>query len=112
MLNASVTTLHIELTSRCTLACPRCARTLNPAELSIQDLPLEIIGRSINKHAFPKLKSVLLCGSYGDPIYHRQFHDVIAHLKSEKLGVRMDTNGSYRNKEWWERTGAILSRSD
>ena len=61
---------------------------------------------------FPALRYINFCGNYGDPIYHPQFHEVIAHVRREGLKVRIETNGSYRPAAWWARTAQILSRAD
>jgi MoaA/NifB/PqqE/SkfB family radical SAM enzyme len=104
--------LHLELTSRCTLACPRCQRTSSPEQLQITDLPVGVVRASLTRANFPKARFVNMCGNYGDAIYHPRFHDIIAHLKGEGFAVRVETNGSYRGRAWWRRTAALLDRGD
>ena len=43
LLGAEIGDLHIDLTSRCTLACPRCQRTADPEQLQVGDLPLVVV---------------------------------------------------------------------
>jgi MoaA/NifB/PqqE/SkfB family radical SAM enzyme len=112
LLGAEIGDLHIELTSRCTLACPRCQRTADPDQLQVGDLPLSIVKKTLTRANFPALRYINFCGNYGDPIYHRQFHRVIAHVRREGFRIRIETNGSYRPAAWWARTAKILSRGD
>jgi MoaA/NifB/PqqE/SkfB family radical SAM enzyme len=104
--------LHLEITSRCTLRCPRCQRTSNPEQLTVTDLPLEVVHASITRAAFPSVGLVNLCGNYGDAIYHPRFHDIISHLKSERFTVGVETNGAFRRRSWWRRTAELLDRGD
>jgi MoaA/NifB/PqqE/SkfB family radical SAM enzyme len=106
-----VRSLHVEITSRCTLACPRCQRTANSEELQVGDVPLAVI-RNVTREAFPDVAFVNFCGNYGDPIYHRHFHAVVRHMKAEGFVVRMETNGSFRSAAWWDELAAMLSRKD
>jgi MoaA/NifB/PqqE/SkfB family radical SAM enzyme len=104
MFRSAVRILHIELTSRCTLACPRCPRTHAPRELSVQDIPVDVFRATVSRRRLPYLETVLLSGNYGDPIYHPRFHDLVRHLAGEGLSVVVDTNGSYRGRDWWRAT--------
>ena len=104
--------LHLELTSRCTLACPRCQRTADPEQLVLGDLPLEVVHRELTRAQFPEVAFVNLCGNYGDPIYHPQFHEMLRLFKAQGFKVRIETNGSYRTPAWWATTATILQRGD
>lgn len=106
--------LHIEVSSKCTLKCPRCPRTeLGPdavnSEFSLEEFEL----------AFPPdlLKSVnriLFCGDMGDPIYATEFIDIVRYIKTHNMFLHLDivTNGSYKKSHWWEELGRSLSKLD
>jgi MoaA/NifB/PqqE/SkfB family radical SAM enzyme len=111
-LAAPVRSLHLEITSRCTLACPRCQRTTSPEEFAVNDVPLAVLRASVTRAAFPDLEFVNFCGNYGDPIYHRHFHAVVRHMKAEGFVVRVETNGSFRSAGWWAGLAAMLDRKD
>ena len=89
MFGSPVRDLHVELTSRCTLMCPRCQRNSDPAELSVQDLDLRTIRAALTRDNFPSARFINLCGGYGDPIYHREFHAVLRHLKGQGFEIRL-----------------------
>jgi MoaA/NifB/PqqE/SkfB family radical SAM enzyme len=105
--------LELEITTKCTLFCHSCARTLDPneehSEWKFGQLSLESIDRATSS---PGLQTVFLSGAFGDAIYHTELLEVIKLIKSKNLFFRMDTNGSYRSKEWWEEIGKVLTKSD
>jgi len=105
--------LELEITTKCTLFCHACARTLDPdeklSEWKFGQLSLESIDRATS---IPTLKMVQFSGAFGDPIYHTEFLQIVKLVKSKNLQFRMDTNGSYRSPEWWEELGSILTPSD
>ena len=114
-LGVPVRSFNLEITNRCVLACPECARTGNPwVKENLSDLPLELLQRVFPLSERERLDGlrVNLCGAYGDCIYHRQFHDVIRHLKAAGLRLMVETNGSHRKLEWWEKTCELLDDGD
>jgi MoaA/NifB/PqqE/SkfB family radical SAM enzyme len=97
-------TLEIEITSKCTLACPACSR-VNTKEMRAKwdtgDLPLELLERVIKDTTF---KEYILVGCYGDCIYHPQFWDVMRLLVDNDKNFMVHTNGSSRSRKWWEQS--------
>lgn len=55
---------------------------------------------------------VSLCGNYGDPIYHPDFVNLVAQLKSRVRGIEITTNGSYRDQGWWQQLLSVLDARD
>jgi MoaA/NifB/PqqE/SkfB family radical SAM enzyme len=110
-----VHSFNIEITNRCTLACPECARTGNPwVRANLTDLPVEVLERVFARERARRFEGlhVNLCGAHGDCIYHRDFHRVLRHLKRVGLKVGIETNGSFRKLDWWAETCAILGDDD
>jgi len=99
--------VHLEMTSRCNLACPQCARNVDGgfelpglplAELTLDDVraifPAELVAR---------LRHIYLCGNYGDAMVAR---DTLAALRyfrdaNPALALALHTNASGRADEWW-----------
>ncbi len=110
-----VRSFNLEITNRCTLACPECPRTGNPwVRANLTQLPVSLL-----EEVFPVAErdrfeglNINMCGAYGDCIYHTRFHEVVRHLKSAGLKVMIETNGSYRNLEWWAKTCELLGDGD
>lgn len=105
--------VHVEISSRCVLKCPRCPRT----ELSLPNLNREIDLDQF-KRAFPpedmiKIKGMLFCGHIGDPIYATEFLQVIAYIRSNSSAqIGIITNGSYRKPDWWQHLAKLLLPTD
>jgi organic radical activating enzyme len=112
--NIDIRGFHIEPTNICTLKCPGCARTrfieqwpqywknhsLDIDEL-LKFIDIDLTGKKIN-----------LCGNYGDPIYHPNFIELVAGLKSQGANISITTNGSYRTQDWWEQLISKLTSAD
>lgn len=107
-----VNSLHIELTNICTLKCPGCARTQ-----FINKWPQHWKNHSIDvEHLFNFIdvipERVVLCGNEGDPIYHKDFHDIIKQFKDRNVKVTIMTNGSYKTADWWQELTDLLTDQD
>lgn len=106
-------TVHIELSSKCMLKCPRCPRT----ELKLDRLNQEITLADF-KSGFPidvldRIELFIFCGDIGDPIYATEFLEIIEYIKQHsQTRVRIITNGSYKKATWWQRLGKLLDYND
>ena len=106
-------TIHLEISSKCVLKCPRCPRT----ELELDRLNQEIT-LSDFKSGFPidvlnQIEHFIFCGDIGDPIYATEFLEIIEYIKqNSQVRVRIVTNGSYKKPKWWKQLGAILTCND
>ena len=98
----NIDSLEIELTSKCTLACPACSRVNSKYDKAIWDtgaLPFDIVSNTITNTDF---NSYNLIGCYGDSIYYPQFWDVMRILVDNDKRFMVHTNGSSRSRKWWE----------
>lgn len=106
---------HIEISSKCTLSCPRCARQEVPNGLINTELDLEFFKRNFNeKFLIDQVEKITFCGDDGDPIYAHDLIPVISYIKAIKPTVEIVivTNGSYRKYEWWLELAKTLSSID
>jgi len=105
---------HIEISSRCTLKCPRCARTEVPDTLVQTELDLDFFKRNFTpSFILEHVEKITFCGDDGDPIYAPDLIPVIAYFKSVKsVKIVIVTNGSYKPTKWWESLGAVLDAND
>jgi len=105
---------HIEISSKCTLKCPRCARTEVPDTLVNTELRLDFFKRNFTPDFIrDHVEKITFCGDDGDPIYAHDLIDVIRYFKSVKpVKFVIVTNGSYKSTEWWQQLGIVLDDND
>jgi MoaA/NifB/PqqE/SkfB family radical SAM enzyme len=106
---------QIEITSLCNAGCPQCPRN-NLGEGVNPYMPLTSISRGIIDKAFPdelvkRLRQIFFCGSYGDPIAHHEFLDILKDFrkKSPTVWLYIHTNGGIRGTDWWTELAEILN---
>lgn len=101
--------LHIEPTSRCTIQCQQCPRTIYNDNITLEDCDIELMIKLAKEK-----KRVFLCGNHGDPIYHPKFHELVSGMRNTnpKLYFGIHTNGAFRSIEWWKKTAAIFDNRD
>ena len=105
---------HIEISSKCTLRCPRCARQEVPDSLVNTELDLEFFQRNFTPEFITKnVEKITFCGDDGDPIYAHDLIPVIRYIKSIKpVEFVIITNGSHKKPEWWQELGSVLDSND
>jgi MoaA/NifB/PqqE/SkfB family radical SAM enzyme len=105
---------HIEISSKCTLRCPRCARQEVPASLVNTELDLEFFKRNFTpEFVQANVEKITFCGDDGDPIYAHDLITVIEYIKSIKpVEIVIVTNGSHKKVQWWAQLGAVLDSND
>lgn len=106
--------IHIEPTNICTLKCSGCARTLFinqwPRQWKNSNLDIDLVLRFLDIDL--NNQQILLCGNYGDPIYHPEFIDFVKALKDRGSTLKIITNGSHKKSEWWQDLVKNLSSTD
>ena len=104
-----IETIQLDHTSRCNLACPQCARTGNTS-LVMTDLTVN--DYKIILEPFEKNKLTLFhCGNFGDALASPTFDETFDYCLSQDVKkIKIATNGSLRNPEWWKEL-AIKSRN-
>lgn len=105
---------HIEISSKCTLRCPRCARQEVPDSLVNTELDLDFFKRNFTpEFILSNVEKITFCGDDGDPIYAHDLIPVIQYIKSIKpVEIVIVTNGSHKKPEWWQDLGSVLTEQD
>jgi MoaA/NifB/PqqE/SkfB family radical SAM enzyme len=105
---------HIEISSKCTLRCPRCARQEVPTGLVNTELDLEFFKRNFTEDFIRKnVEKITFCGDDGDPVYAHDLIAVLGYIKSIKpVEIVIITNGSHKKTDWWAELGRALTEQD
>lgn len=108
--------IHLEVTSRCQASCSMCLRNYhggvgNPL-VELHDWTLGDFKQRLPTSLLEQLNGFFFCGNLGDPIINNEMQDMITHAVSinPNLYIRIHTNGSARNTEWWQFLAQILPK--
>jgi MoaA/NifB/PqqE/SkfB family radical SAM enzyme len=106
---------QLEITTYCNAACPQCPRNELGAGINPY-MPLTHLSRNVIDTAFTtelcqRLRQVFFCGSYGDPIMHPEFLDILRDFrrKSPTLWLYMHTNGGAHDPDYWREIAKIIN---
>ena len=106
---------QLEITSYCNAACPQCPRNYNGSGIN-EFMPLTHLSRDIINSAFTKelcarLRQIFFCGSYGDPIMHPEFLDILKDFRSKNptLWLYFHTNGGVHDADYWQEIAHIMN---
>lgn len=105
---------HIEVSSICTLKCPRCPRSEIPETLLNNQLTLDFFIRQLGEDTIKQIKKITFCGDDGDPIYAKEFLEICQWIKliNPMIHLVIVTNGSYKKEKWWVKLACILNKYD
>ncbi|MCS7316751.1 MAG: radical SAM protein [Candidatus Dojkabacteria bacterium] len=120
--------VHLEITSKCNLLCPSCARTITfydegylqkHSDKKNIDITISDIKKIFSVKFIDNLECVMFCGNYSEPIANNDILEILEYFKINKnIKIILFTNGSLRNKDFWkslsrffsdERSGVIFS---
>lgn len=93
---------HIELTNTCVAQCPFCIRTKIWVKKHME-LSKENIYIFFNSSLLEQIQSITLCWTWGDPIYAKDFLDIVEFFRSHGIFVIISTNGYNKKKGFWNR---------
>jgi len=106
---------QLEITTYCNAACPQCPRNIaggsvNP-HMPLCHLSRETIDRAFTPELCSRIRQIFFCGSYGDPIVHPDFLDILRDFRSKNptLWLYIHTNGGVHDTVWWTELAEILN---
>ena len=108
----NITNLHIELSTFCNAKCPNCTRTLEKNYPKIHLNFWEAVDK-LDNSIIQNLKKIQLCGTYGDPILHPEFLEIIIWIRKNipNSVIEISTNGEPHKEDWWEKLAKILDKN-
>lgn len=103
----------MEISSKCTIKCPRCPRTELVPSILNQEMSLDTFKKSFTKSTLKKIKSITFEGDFGDAIYATSLIEICKYIKKNSdLQIKITTNGSYKKPDWWQELGSVLAETD
>jgi MoaA/NifB/PqqE/SkfB family radical SAM enzyme len=106
---------QLEITSYCNAACPQCPRNENGQGIN-RRMPLCHLDRHVINSRFTndlckRLRQIFFCGSYGDPIMHPEFLDILEDFrnKNPSLWLYIHTNGGVHDPDYWTEIARIMN---
>lgn len=111
----TISEIQLEITTYCNASCPQCPRNLNGGSVNpympLEHLPRNVIDKAFDKSFCKRLNQIFFCGSYGDPIMHPEFLDIVKDFrkKSHTLWIYIHTNGGVRKPEWWAELAEVIN---
>ena len=90
------TDIQIDLTDKCNAACLYCSRN-KEGRVTNTDLRVEDIKKIISSD----VKSIEMCGNYGDASANRHLFPILDSLVENNVDVKLFTNGSAHNPSYW-----------
>ena len=88
-MNLALDHWHIEVSSICTLRCPRCTRTESAETLLNRQLTLDFFKTQIGEQRIKEMRKISFCGDDGDPIYAKQFLEIVAWIKDINPSIQL-----------------------
>lgn len=108
-------TLHIELSTKCNAACPMCSRNnsgygVNP-KVQVGQLSLRDLQANLSLDFLLRLKRIIACGNFGDPIMNSELLPILIWFKEQnpKLQIELHTNGGVGSSETWKALAGLVS---
>lgn len=110
----SIDEYQLEITSYCNAACPQCPRNdqgmgINP-HMPLAHLERHVIDKTFTSALCKRLRQIFFCGSYGDPIMHPNFLDILRdfRVKNPTLWLYVHTNGGVHDSAYWREVAMIM----
>lgn len=106
---------QLEITTYCNASCPQCPRNNNGSgfnpHLQLTHLSRQAIDQAFTPDLCQRLRQIFFCGSYGDPIMHPDFLDILRDFrkKNPTLWLYIHTNGGVHNQDYWAEIARIMS---
>ena len=112
---SEIQALHIEISSRCNVSCPMCARNVSGGRvnpyLPVTELSLNDIQKALPADFISRLRRISFCGNHGDPVTAKELPSILRFLReiNPDLFINLWTNGSLRSASYWRSLAKILS---
>jgi MoaA/NifB/PqqE/SkfB family radical SAM enzyme len=104
----SIRDVHLEMSTLCNAACPWCPRNFwgYPFNGGYPEINLTLgnATKIFTPEFLKQLRSIRINGNFGDIVMNPDGDRIVEYFRSQnsKLNISISTNGSARNREFWE----------
>jgi MoaA/NifB/PqqE/SkfB family radical SAM enzyme len=113
-----ITTVHLEITQKCSASCPMCDRNENGGAVNqhirgnLQELSLQDCMDIFTPDFVMRLKTLYMCGNLGDPIIAKDTLEVFRYLReiNPDVWLSMNTMAGAKTPEWWAELAKVFGR--
>jgi len=108
--------IHLEITNNCQASCPMCSRNINSGLdnplIKNNSWSLTDFQTVMSQEVLDQLDGFYFCGNFGDPILNNDLIEMCEYATkcAPHLNIRVHSNGSARNTEWWKRLAKALPK--
>jgi MoaA/NifB/PqqE/SkfB family radical SAM enzyme len=109
--------VHLEITNNCQASCPMCSRNHHGGQdnplLNINNWSLAHYKNTMTEDVLKQIEAVFFCGNFGDPLLNKDLLDMCSYTTATNpnLQIRIHTNGSIHNPDWWTRLAGALPKN-
>lgn len=110
---SDIRNVHLEIASMCNAECPWCPRNFwgHPYNGGYPEtaLALDQAKKIFNREFLQQLTSIDINGNFGDIVMNPQGADIVEYFLAinPNLTISVSTNGSGRNRQFWQRLGRL-----
>jgi hypothetical protein len=107
--------VHLEITTRCNAACPQCARNIfgsvDDPSFELTEIYLDEFKSVFQPDFIGQLKSIFMCGTFGDPSVSRDCLKIWEYIKESNPNIHtnLHTNGGARSPSWWKELAGLCT---
>ncbi len=79
-----------------------------------KEISLPEFKRVFTHEVLEQTQRFTMCGDVGDPIYAKDYIDIIEYIKSYNSAIQIFTitNGSYKTEKWWNKFAEVSNKHD
>ena len=109
--------IHLEITNNCQAGCPMCSRNNHGGKdnplIKVNNWTLEHFKNTINVEVLNQINGLYFCGNFGDPLLNNNLLEMVefVSITSPSIELRIHTNGSLRNEQWWQRLAQVMPKN-
>lgn len=110
----NISSVHIELSTKCNAACPGCARFIMNSPIVDENLvqteiTFENFKKWFPKEILPQILNWIICGNLGDPLACKDIYKILEYIcTNTRSNIQINTNGGLGSKLLYSKIGKLF----